>query len=98
MGDIENTGRALDAGSQAALEGRRQVDQAWDGEGRGSLVPGSGGMTFDTCRPVEDISTEELSVRIRQLLGGSWIANQALDELVHRVEEADEVPRTRHGP
>src|SRR5262249_48027068 len=83
--DVENTGRVLHASGQALLEGRRQVDQGWDGESGGSVAPGPGGMTFDTCRPVEELSTEELSARIRQLLGGVGTATQALDGLVARV-------------
>jgi hypothetical protein len=50
--------------------------------------------SFDS-RPPEQLSADELCARIRWLLDGSWIANQALDELVRRLGEPKRSGRRR---
>jgi hypothetical protein len=49
---------------------------------------------FDLSRPIDQLSIDELTARIRRLLGGSWIGNQALDELSRRALHKQGLPAT----
>jgi hypothetical protein len=53
-----------------------------------------GSDDFDLSRPIDQLSIDELTARIRRLLDGSWIGNQALDELGRRALHKQGVPAT----